>query len=243
MALTTAQIVTLACQMAKTPGYTSQALSFLNAVLLELAQNYDFNVIRKTYEFNLSTTASGNGYAPGSGPNTMPSDFLRLHRNGSFYMISDVPYKLIGVEQEQFDSFVQQAGLASYPYFAYVDVTAVVGQEPGLYVWPPASGAYPATIRYNSKPTDITDTSTTPWFPNQTYLYTRVAGELMKIANDDRWQAFLGDQPGQGGAGDLLRKYMSMKDDPETAAKTVSLDRRRFGNDLSRLRNTKTIGW
>lgn len=243
MALTTAQIVTLACQIAKTPGYTGQALQFLNAVLLELAQDYDFNVIRKTYDFNLSTTASGNGYAPGSGPNAMPSDFLRLHRNGSFYLISQVPYKLIGVEQEQFDSFVQQPGLASYPYFAYVDVTTVVGEEPGLYVWPPASGAYPATIRYNSRPADITVTTDVPWFPNQTYLYTRVAGELMKIANDDRWQAFLGDTAGQGGAGDLLRKYLSMKDDPETAVKTVGLDRRRFGNDLSRLRNTKTIGW
>lgn len=239
-ALTTLEIVTIACQIAKVPGYTTQALQLLNSVLQELSQDYDFLVIRKSYTFTFSTTASGNGYAAGSGPNPMPTDFLRLHRNGSFYQISQVPYQLIGVEQEQFDRFVQQPGLASYPYFAYVDVSS---SPMGLYVWPPASGAYPATVRYQPKQDFITDTSTVPWFPNSTYLYTRVAGELMKIANDDRWTAFLSSADNSGGAGDLLNQYMKMKDDPQTAVKTVELDRRRFGNTLSNLKNTKTIGW
>lgn len=243
MALTAAQIVTLSCQIAKCPGYTSQALQLLNAVLLELAQNYDFDVIRKSAYFNFSTTAAGNGYAPGSGPNPMPSDFLRLHRNGSFYLITQVPYKLIGVTQEEFDTFVQQPGLQSYPYLAYVDVTAAAGQQPGLYVWPPSSGTYPATIRYNPVPTDITDTSIVPWFPNQTYLYTRVSGELMKITDDERQTAFLSSADGSGGAGELLGKYLKMKDDPETAAKTVQLDRRHFRGAGVNLPNTKTIGW
>ncbi len=245
MALTAAQIIDLATQMAKCPGYTSQALSLLNAALQELAQDYDFNVIRKTYTFNFSTSANGNGYAPGSGPNAMPADFLRLHRRGSFYFISQVPYKLIGVTQEEFDAFVQQPGLQSYPYLAYVDVTQVAGQEPGLYVWPPSSGAYPATIRYNPQMPDITDTSQVPWFPNTNYLYTRVAGELMKIVNDSRWEAFLSDNEEMhpGGAGVLLRKYMMMKDDPETAPKTVILDPRLFKPNIASVRNTKQIGW
>lgn len=247
MALTAAQIIDLSTQMAKVPGFTSQALSFLNAVLQELAQDYDFNVIRKTYTFNFTTSGSGNGYAPGSGPNTMPSDFLRLHRRGSFYFVVQVPYTLVGVTQEEFDTFVQQPGLQSYPYLAYVDVTKVAGQQPGLYVWPPASGAYPATIRYNPQMPDITDTTTTPWFPNSAYLYTRVAGELMKITNDDRWQAFLGDpdpeKDTQGSACSLLRSYLKMKDDPETAAKTVSLDPRLFKPNIASVRNTKQIGW
>lgn len=247
MALTAAQIITLANQMAKTPGYTTQALAFLNTVLQELAQTYDFDVIRKTYTFNFSTSAAGNGYAAGSGPNPMPSDFLRLHRTGAFYFIVQVPYKLIGVQQEEFDSFVQQPGLQSYPYLAYVDVTQVAGQEPGLYVWPPASGAYPATIRYNPQMPEITDTTTVPWFPNSNYLITRVAGEMMKIANDDRWQAMIGDadpdkdQPGS--AASILRGYLKMKDDPETASKTVTLDRRLFKPNIASVRNTKTIGW
>ena len=241
MALTTAQIVDLATQIAKCPGFTTQALAFLNAVLQELAQDYDFDVIRKTHNFTFDTTASGNGYAAGSGPNLMPSDFLRLHRNGSFYLISQVPYKLIGVTQEEFDSFVQQPGLASYPYLAYVDVTQVSGEEPGLYVWPPAAGAYPATLRYNPLMPEITVTTDVPWFPNSNYLYTRVAGELMKVTNDDRWNNFLGDSP--GGAPDILRKYLTMKDDPETAMKTVQLDRRHFRAAFTNLPNTKTVGW
>lgn len=245
MALTAAQIIDLATQIAKAPGFTSQALQLLNATLQELAQDYDFNVIRKTFTFNFSTTAAGNGYAPGSGPNSLPADFLRLHRNGSFYTIAQVPYKLIGVSQEEFDSFVQQPGLNNYPYLAYVDVTQVAGQQPGLYVWPPTSGAFPATIRYNPQIPDITVTSTVPWFPNSNYLYTRVAGELMKICNDDRWEAFLSSNEEQhpGGAGVILRKYLQMKDDPETAAKTVQLDRRLFKPNIANVRNTKQIGW
>ncbi len=131
MALTAAQIVDLATQIAKCPGFTTQALEFLNAVLQELALSYDFDVIRKSLNFNFSTTASGNGYAPGSGPNLMPIDFVRLQRGGAFYMIDLVPYKLIGVQQEEFDAFVQQPGLASFPYLAYVDVSS---NPAGLFV-------------------------------------------------------------------------------------------------------------
>jgi len=244
VALTAAQIITLSCQIAKCPGFTAQALQVLNAVLQELAQDYDFQVIRKTYNFQFDTGASGLGYAPGSGPNLMPFNFLRLHRGGGFYQIFQVPYKLIGVTQEEFDSFVQQPGLASYPYLAYVDVAT---SPAGLYVWPPASGAYPATVRYNPQMPDITDTSQVPWFPNSNYLYTRVAGELMKITNDDRCQSTLGD-PDQkkdtpGSACNILRAYLTMKDDPETAPKTVQLDRRHFKAPSATLRITKTIGW
>src|SRR6516162_2939534 len=184
MALSTAQIISIATQIAGAPGFTTQALQLLNAVLQELDQDYDFLTIRKSFNFTFNTSASGLGYAPGSGPNLMPNDFLRLHRNGSFYQIFQVPYKLIGVTQEEFDTFVQQPGLASYPYLAYVDVAT---QPMGLYVWPPASGNYPATVRYNPVVDDMTDTSKIPWFPNTNYLYTRVAGELFKLADDDRW--------------------------------------------------------
>lgn len=245
MSLTAAQICTLATQTAKCPGFTSQAGQLLNYILQELAQDYDFDVIRKSASFNLSTSASGNGYAIGSGPNLMPADFLRAHRNGSFYTISGVPYPMIGCTQEEFDKFVQQAGLNSYPYMFYVDVST---SPAGMYVWPPTSGAYPATVRYNPQMPDITTpetSSTVPWFPNQNYLVTRLAGELMKIVNDDRVGQFLGDDDNAAplGAGTILRKYLRMKDDPETAVKTVTLDRRRFGSATDRLKNTKQIGW
>ena len=240
MALTAAQIINISCQIANVPGFTSQALQVLNAVLQELLQDYDFLTIRKSFNFQFSTSASGLGYAPGSGPNLLPADFLRLHRNGSFYQIFQVPYVMIGVNQEEFDTFVQQPGLASYPYLAYVDVAT---QPMGLYVWPPASGNYPATVRYNPVMPDIVDTTQVPWFPNTVYLYTRVAGELMKLADDERYQAYLTDQEGSNGAGELLRKYLIMKDNPTMAPKQVSLDRRMFKANIATLRNTKTIGW
>ena len=242
--LTGNQIVTLACQIANVPGYVSQAQQFLNAVLQELAQDYDFHVIRKTFAGNFNTGASAYSYAPGSGPNPLPPDFLRLHRGGHFYQIFQVPYVLIGVSQEEFDTFVQQPGLASYPYLAYVDVATV---PMSLFVWPPASGNYPFWIRYNPQMDDMTDFTQVPWFPNSAYLYTRVAGELMKLEDDERWQAFVGDtdpdKDTQGSACSLLRSYLKMKDNPEMAPKTVTLDRRMFKANIATVRNTKTIGW
>jgi hypothetical protein len=244
MALSGNQIIALATQAARCPGYVSQAQQFLNATLQELAQDYDFQVIRKSFNFNFSTTASGLGYAPGSGPNPMPADFLRMHRGGHFYQIFQVPYVLIGVTQEEFDTFVQQPGLASYPYLAYVDVAST---PMNLYVWPPASGNYPATVRYNPQMPDMNDFSQVPWFPNSNYLITRLAGELMRLTNDERVGQFIGDidpeKDHPGSAASQLRGYLKMKDNPAMAPKTVGLDRRIFRANIAQLRNTKTIGW
>ena len=238
MALQAQQIVSLACQIAKTPGMTSQAGQFLNTMLQSLAQDYDFDVIRKTYNFNFNTGTSGNGYAVGSGPNALPTDFLRAHRNGAFFVINNVPYTMIGVSQEEFDTFVQQPGNASYPSLFYIDVAV---SPNNLYVWAPASGAYAATLRYNSIQTDISapETSATiPWFPNTDYLIDGVAARMMKIANDDRMDGYMQRADAN------LTAYLKMKDDPETAVKRVTLDRRFFGNrSWAKLPSTKTVGW
>lgn len=238
MGLQAQQIVSLACQIAKCPAYTVQAGRFLNTVLQGLAQDYDFDVIRKTATFNFDTSSTGNGYTFGCGPNLMPTDFLRAHKKGAFYFISGVPYTMVGVEQAEFDQFVQQAGNASYPSMFYVDVSKSPAE---LYVWAPASGAYAATVRYNPQMADIaTPESSTdvPWFPNTDYLIESVAARLMQITNDDRLPTF------RAMSEDTLTKYLKMKDDPETAVKRVELDPRRFGNQgWNRLPNTKRIGW
>jgi hypothetical protein len=249
VALTANQIISLATQIAKVPGFATQAQQLLNSILQELAQDYDFEVIRKyfTFPFPLSPgTGITYSYALGSGPSPMPSDYLRLCQEGSYYLVSGVPYNMIAVKQEQFDHFVQQAGLNSYPTYFYIDTAQT---PPALYVWPPPSGAFQVSIRYFSLPADLPTTivnpgdTTVPWFPNSTYLYTRLAGELMKLSNDDRWPAFVSDQEGSGGAGDLLRRYLQMKDEPLGAVKTVKLDRRNFRPNSQSLPNTKQIGW
>ena len=243
MALQAQQIVSLACQVAKCPGFTSQAGQFLNTTLQSLAQDYDFQVIRKTYNFTFDTSATGNGYVAGCGPNLMPSDFLRAHKLGAFYLINGVPYTMIGYEQNEFDQFVQQAGNQAYPYAFYMDVSKSPME---LYVWVPAAGAYPATVRYNPQMPDITtpeSSTTVPWFPNTQFLINATASELMGITNDSRRAS--GAEFSIEAIYLQLAKYLKMKDDPESAGtKRVTLDRRLFGGSMwARLPNTKQIGW
>lgn len=252
MAQTAAQVCSLARQIAKCPGYSTQSGQLLNVILEELAQDYDFETIRKTASgtFNLSQVSGpANQYIRGCGPNALPSDFLRAERNEIIWYLQGVRYVLIRFDQAQFDAQVQTAGFNSYPVNYYVDLAPVAGGDPpNFYVWPPASGAYTWTCRYFPRLTDITtpeSSSTVPWFPNQSYLITRLAGELMRITNDDRAPLFLGDNEEAGiiGAGAILRKYLRMKDDPEDKVNTVKLDRRRFGRAFYQLPNTKLVGW
>lgn len=248
MALTAAQICTLAAQTAKCPGYTSQAGQFLNAILQDLAQTYDFETVVKTYSstFVLSTVSGpGNQYAAGCGPNPLPSDYLRAKNNEAMYYIQGVRYVMINVDQDEFDRMVQSPGLNNYPTIFYVDLGPVAtGSVPNMYVWMPASGSYPFTVRYYPQLADITTpetSATVPWFPNQQYLLTRLAGQLMQLTNDDRYKEYLGD--GAYGAEGILRKYLELKDDPEGRVNTVQLDRRRFGGSYRNLPNTKIVGW
>lgn len=245
-------ICTLARQIAKCPGYTSQSGQLLNVILQELAQDYDFDIIRKTHSSTFvtgSVSGPGNQYIAGCGPNPMPSDYLRAENNEVIWYLQGVRYVIVIVDQAEFDRLTQTAGFNSYPTVGYVDMAPVAsGNVPNLYVWVPASGAYAFTVRYFPQMPDITapeTSSTVPWFPNQSYLITRLAGELMRLTNDDRAQAYLGDNEENGmiGAGAILSKYLKMKDDPEGRVETVKLDRRRFGRNFSSLPDTKIVGW
>lgn len=252
MAQTAAQICTLARQIAKCPNYTSQSGQLLNVILTELYQDYDFDIIRKTASSTFVTSGPsgpGNQYIAGCGPNPMPDDFLRAENNEIIWYLQGVRYVLVVVDQAEFDRLTQTSGFNSYPTVCYIDMAPVDdGSPPNMYVWAPASGAYSYTVRYFPIKADITTpetSSTTPWFPNQSYLITRLAGELMRITNDDRAAVFLGDNEDAGviGAGSILRKYLMMKDDPEGRVNTVKLDRRRFGRNFSYLPDTKLVGW
>lgn len=246
--LTFAQIVSLANQIAKTPGFVTQAPLILVAILEELAQTYDFDAQEKFFTFNFDTALNPPAGSPvqvGSGPYPMPGDFLRAEFGDVFWTLQGVPYPMIALDKVEFDMTVQQAGLQSYPYWYTIIVGDDASENAGMYVYPPPSGNFPVYVRYragNAVPTSTAATSAVqPWFPSSTYLYTRLAGEMMKLADDARWQAFLGNGP--EGAQGILRRILPMIDNPETRAKTVKLDRRRFGSQFSVLKNTKTIGW
>jgi len=248
MTMTAAQLCTMAAAVAKVPSWTSQAGVFLNMILQELAQDYDVQVARKT-----STALSFNSaYGNQSGPYTLPIDWLRADRDDVFYTITGVKYVMIPVELAEFNALVQQAGLNAYPEKYAVDNSPRATQgAPLMYVWPPPAGSYPITLVYWSQPADIVtpeQSNAIPWFDNQVYLLRRLTGEMMTLADDDRAAQFLGGEsqmPGGGsflGAAAILNRYLKNQGDSQVV-KTVTLDRRRFGLNFSRLPNTKTIGW
>jgi hypothetical protein len=235
VALTAAQIVTLSCQIAKTPGFTSQAGQLLNSILSDLSQTYDFDVARGTTIITL--TSGANGTDTGSGPYTLPADYLRARYNEVFFTNLGVKYVLISIELAQYDAAVQTAGFQNFPVYFATDMSQ---SPPVMYVWPPSSGTFPLTVRYQRQMPDIATpetSSTVPWFPNQDYLRQKVATGLMEIANDDRLPAFtkLSD--------DTLTAYLKLKDDPEGHAQQVQLDRRQFRPGFSNLPVTKLVGW
>lgn len=229
----------MARQIAKCPGYTVQSGQLINVILEELAQNFDFDVLKTT-----DTSMTLNN---GSGPYTLPADWLRGIDKDIFYTISGVPYPMVNVELVQYDNLVQTAGLNAYPsYYA----TNMATSPPTMYVWPPSSGAYPLTLRYFRQPTFDSNPELSqayPWFPSTQYLLTRLAGELMRLTNDDRMAAYIGSENEEmdspGSACWILRKYLRMKDDRGGKVHQVQLDRRLFGYNWSRLPNTKQIGW
>lgn len=245
MPLSSAQIVTLACQKAKTPGMIQQAGQQLNSILQELCQTYDLADARGTFNFTFNTSFVG-GTNQGAGPYILPADYLRTQNGKQFYTYNFQPYKMQVVEQWEYDLLTQQPGFNDFPRNFYVDMSQNPPQE---FVWPPPSIAVPNTIRYFRQMPDITSPESSPvvpWFRFQNYLITRLTGEMMQIADDERATAFLTDKEeiNAQGAGVLLRRFLTLKDDPEGRAKTVEMDGRRFGgNRWNSLPNTKNIGW
>ncbi len=108
------------------------------------------------------------------------------------------------------------------------------------FAYPPPSGNYLVTIRYQRDMPAIVSPETSdcvPWFPNSRFLIKLTDAMLMDITDDSRAAQHYTH------AKDILDHYLMMKDDDTNRAKTVQLDRRIFGNRFSRLKNTKTIGW
>lgn len=245
--LTSAQIVALACGAAHVPGFTAQGGMLLNMILSDLAQTQDMDLCRGVFNFDL---IADNGSGNGAGPYPLPMNYYRHTRDGVFFTITGVPYILINLEQSEFDQLPVTPGLQNYPTNFYTDISPLSNETPSnplIYVWQPSNGVYPMTVRYYKFLPDIVSPETStdvPWFPNQNFLITELTGQLMKLADDSRAEAFLSDNPNGMGSGNLLRKFMqNQANDDEGRAKTVGLDRRRFGNRFGSLPDTKSVGF
>lgn len=205
--LNASQIIDQANQISKTIGYTSQAGRALNYILNGLANNYDFAVLRKTANPSI-----------GSSSYSLPTDYLRMRElfyniNGAIHIPNQVPLK-------DYDAEFQGTGIASYPYEYATDINT---SPVTLYLYPPPSGSFQFTIRYNSIPADIVtpETSTSvPWFQYTEYLIHSVATEMMKLSDDTRWTQF------EEMKLKMLRDYLKMVNDQENYTNTVQKDGR-----------------
>src|SRR3974390_612405 len=230
MPLSSQQLVNIACMKAKTPGMIAACGQLLNLILQDLAQTYDFGLATSIFQFNMNIPL-------GSGPISMPPDFLRVKPKGFFFVYNGVPYTLISIELDEYDALVQQGGIQNFPEFFAMDFK---DSPVSCYIWPPPNGAYATTIRYYKQPLDITTpeaSATVPWFPNQKALLHLLTSSMCEISDDEKANDF--EVKGQ----EALTKYLKMKDDPDGRAKLISLDRRQFGRSFNRLPNTKVIGW
>jgi hypothetical protein len=235
MPLTASQIVTAVLQTCKAPAYTTQAQQQLNLILADLADTQDLDLCRGQFT---GTFIADNGSGNGSGPYLLPMDYKRVERDGAWYLYNGISYPMISVDLTEYEQQVQQSGLAALPELFATDVSPL-GQEPPtaplLYVWPPASLALTFRIQYRRLLPDLTNFGLVPWFPNQAYLRLKLTAVMMEQTDDTRKLMFeqLADKQ--------LEAYLKLTNDDEGRAKTVTLDRRRFGQNLNTLPDTKQV--
>jgi len=231
--LTSAQIVALACQIAKCPGFLAQGGQFLNMTLEDLWLHRDLKINRKT-EF---ITVQANLY----GPFVLPQNYQRTY--DLFFQQNNLPYFLNPISTEEYDQEFKDPSIANYPYefmtILYDEVQALQQVPPSagqLFIYPQSSGQIVLTHRYMVKQPDIASpesSATIPWFPDQDYLITATAKRLMQITDDTREAEY-------GARCDaMLRIHLIMGDgDEQKVVKSVMLDPRRFHSNRT-LKPTK----
>lgn len=235
MSQTAAQLCTDACQIAKIPGFTAQSGRYLNTILSDLAQNYDFPSARQTNVFSV-TPNGGTGYSTLWYELTLPSDVTYLRTKEVFYNVNGTIFFLTQIPLSDYDKLFQGTGISNYPYWYTVNTEF---DPPQMAFYPPTNNSLSVTIRSQYLPADISSPATSssvPWFPNQRFLKTRLAADLMMLTGDPRKDNFAAQ------ADAMLTAYIKMVDDKENFATTVQLDRRLF-RSVSNLKPTKTTGF
>lgn len=216
MTITSAQIITDACQIAKCPGYTAQAGRALNLALSDLVlhRNLKVNLISST------VLVPANSF----GPFNLEANYLRTY--DMFYTVSGTPYFLNPCSLKQIDAENYQSGTSNYPYEWASDLSSVPTTGLGkLYIYPASNSGVTITHRYYNQQADIVSpesSSVVPWFSDQDYLIHATAARLMRITDDDRYAKFMED------CGKLLMIHLMEEGDEQQVVKEISLDPRRF---------------
>lgn len=204
--LTAQQIVTYALQIVKAPGYTTQAGDLLNGRLSSLARRFDFDVLLKTTQF--SVPAGIQQY-------NLPADYIRAHE--LWYYIGGLPQAMRQISLPDFDRANVGTVAMSYPTMYASDPST---SPVTLYLYPMPNTQIGFTLRYWSQPADIVNpagSSVVPWFPDSDYLLTAVAGDLMRITDDNRQAQYALEAQAK------LNAFLKMQGDRENYARTVKL--------------------
>lgn len=247
------------------PGWAAASGAALQAVLDELCQTYDFDANKASFFGNFNpalkvpatpASQSNPNLIPGNGPYPLPTNYLRMRKKTFQYWFNGMPFRLGSEDDDEFDASVQQIGIADLPRWYITDLSNP--QAPTFYVYPPPNAAYAyqgrCTILMPAIGSNLTaangwvagntppeSSAVIPWFPNTTYLRTRVAGELMRTTGDRRADRFLGKNNDGTGAQDILDRLLQAKDDTWSRAQRITLDERRFGKRYPNLPDTKNI--
>ena len=230
MALTYAEIIDLAAQEAKVPGFTNQAGLHLNMILEDLALNYNLDV-RHNDGYTFQTNAT-----PAEGPYDLPDDYLRHVANEARFIIDGTPFNMFQVPVHKFKEQFVGEGIGTYPEFFAVDIG---DQGAKLFLWPPPNGFYTIEFPYYQKhiyEPDPASSSNIPWFPMSSYLVKELGARLASGNDDNRAEKLSVE------AELMLTKYLKMKDDKEGYAQVVNLDRNNFPG-RGRLRGIKSNPW
>lgn len=233
--LTNQQICTLAAQVAKGPGFLSQAGMFYNNLLEKLVNERNLKINRVTASIAITVGSYG--------PFNLEADYLRTY--DLFYPMpstTSVPGNtglttfLTPRTLKQWDAEFKDLSMANYPYEFATDLSPQATGGVGLlYIYPQASGTLTLTHRYMIKRADIAtpETSTAnPWFPNTDYLVKATAARLMMLTGDDRQKDF------EDSAEEMLRPYLIMEGDEQETVHNIVLDPARFRTN-GRLKSTK----
>jgi hypothetical protein len=231
-----AQIVQLACRIAKGPAMVQLGGQMLTLVLEDLVLNKNLKVNRVTQSITVG---------PGSyGPFALESDYLRTY--DLFYPMpstaapftSGLTIFLTPITMEQFDSEFKDPSMANYPYEFATDLSTqaqvwsggtagagTITQAGNLFVYPQSSGNLVLTHRYmrNQPAIPNPETSpTTPWFAFTDYLIQRTAWRMMGITGDDRTKEW------EDSTDRMLRPHLIMSGDEQEAVHAITLDPRHF---------------
>ena len=221
--LTAQQLVTYALQIAKAPGYTTQAGDLLNARLSTLARTYDLDMLLETLQF--SVPAGVQTY-------TLPADYVRGHE--LWYYIGGLPQTMrqIGLP----DSDRVNVGVVA---MAYPTMWSSNPDTNTLYLYPMPNATIAFTLRYWSQPADIASpatSSTVPWFPDSDYLLTALAADVMRLTDDTRQLQYAQEAQGK------LQSFLKMQGDRENHARTIKMGNS-FRGGAGRLPPSKITGF